>query len=179
MEPNRHDRIKINRALRDILLEASEEELREALIDAGEDFESLAAQGRAIAQRALTNADDTRDLQDLHRGLGVLIQMLRRREHISADKLASEARIDLAELRRIEIDPTFDPNPRTIFRLEQYFNLPPRSLVILSGAIRVESEVREEAVRFAASSQYISELSVEERRLLNRFVKFLREHTDG
>lgn len=179
MEPNEHDQTKMNRALRDILLEASEQELREALVGAGEDFDSLAAQGRAIARRALANADDTSDLQDLHRGLGVLIQMLRRLERVSADQLASEARIDLAELRRIELDPTFDPNPRTIFQLEQYFNLPPRILVVLSGAVRVENEVREEAVRFAASSQNISELTGAERKLLNRFVKFLREHTDG
>ncbi len=170
--------VQINRALRDIILEASEQELREALAGAAEDFDSLAAQGRAVVQRALANAEKTADLPDLHKGLGVLIQMLRRRERLSADQLASEARIDVAELRRIEIDPTFDPNPRTIFQLERYFKLPPRILVVLSGAVRVSEQVREEAVRFAASSQNMSELSREEQKLLNRFVRFLQEHTD-
>ena len=35
MEPNKQNRTKMNRALRDCLLEASEGELREALADTG------------------------------------------------------------------------------------------------------------------------------------------------
>lgn len=178
MKPNKEHRIKMERALRDILLEASEEELREALADAKEDFDSLAARGRAAAQRALTDSDDTTDIRDLHRGLGALIQMLRRRDRVSVDELAERARVDPVELRHIELDLAFDPNPRTIYQLEQHFNLPPRSLVVLSGAVHVDSDVRAEAVRFAASSENISDLSLEEQKLLNRFVKFLREHTD-
>jgi transcriptional regulator with XRE-family HTH domain len=178
MKSKVNSKAQINRVLRDIILEASEQELREALEDTSEHFESLAAQGRAVFQRALDNAEKTDDLPDLHRGLGVLIQMLRRRERLSPEQLASKARIDVAELRRIELDPNCDPNPRTIFQLEQYFNLPSRVLVILSGAVRVGERVREEVVRFAASAQHMSELSREEQNLLNRFVKFLQEHTD-
>ena len=104
--------------------------------------------------------------------------MLRRREQLSADKLAQEARVNASELRRIELDPAFDPNPRTIFQLEKSFKLPSRSLVVLSGAVDVNDNVREEVVRFAASSEDISGLTKEQRKLLNRFVKFLRENTD-
>ncbi len=175
---NKNSKTEMNRALRDIILESSEQELRDALSGTGEDFDSLAAQGRAIAQRALANSENTIDIPDLHRGLGALIQMLRRRDRISADQLASRARIDLSELHQIELDPTFEPNPRTIFQLEQYFRLPSRILVLLSGAVHVKKEVREEAVRFAASAQNISELSSEEQSLLNSFVKFLQDYTD-
>ncbi len=178
MEPKKQNRTKINRALRDCLLEASEGELRETLADTGQDFDSLAARGRAAAQRALAKLPDAADVQDLHRGLGAILQMLRRREQLSADKLAQEARVNVSELRRIELDPTFDPNPRTIFQLEQYFKLPSRSLVVLSGAVHVDDNVREEVVRFAASSGDISGLTKEQRKHLNRFVKFLRENTD-
>lgn len=179
MKPNTHDRIRVHRALRDTLLEASEFELREALHDAPEGFDTIVARGRAAAQRALATTEETADVEDLHRGLGTLIQMLRRRDRVTVDQLAAQARVDADELRRIELDATFEPNPRTIYQLEQYFELPERSLVILSGAVRVDSLVRAEAVRFAASSTSIAELSREERRLLNSFVKFLREHTDG
>lgn len=175
---NNSNKPELLRAIRDIFLEASEQELRKILKGTGEDFDSLAAQGRAIANRALANSENNSDIPDLHRGLGALIQMLRRRERITVDKLASGARIDLDELRRIELDPTFEPNPRTIFQLEQFFKLPPRILVVLSGAIHVRNEVREEAVRFAASAQNISELNADERKLLNQFVKFLQEQTD-
>lgn len=180
MNPNEPDRIKVNRALRDILLEASEDELREVFVATGEDLDSLAARGRDAVLRALADTRDATEVQDLHRSFGALLQMLRRREQISVDELSRKARIDAAELRRIDLDPKFVPNPRTIFQLEQYFKLPPRSLVVLSGAVYVDNDVREEAVRFAAaSSQNISGLTREERKLLNRFVKFLREHTDS
>lgn len=178
MKPNKNDRTKMNQVIRDMLLEASEVDLREALAGAPEEFASLAARGRAAAQRALANAGDTADVQDLHRGLGALIQMLRRRDRVSVEELATQARVDVGELRRLELDASFEPNPRTIYQIEQHFRLPARSLVILSGAVRVDSDVRAEAVRFAANSERIAELSREERKLLNRFVKFLCEHTD-
>ncbi len=171
-------KVRINRALRDVIHEASEQELREALEGASKDFDSLADESRDVVKRALDSVEKTDDLPDMHRGLGTLIQMLRRRERLSPEQLASEARIDVGELRQIELDPTFDPNPRTIFQLEQYFKLPSRILVVLSGAVQVSEEVREEVVRFAASSQNISKLSREEQNLLNQFVRFLREHTD-
>lgn len=178
MEPKEQDRTKMNRALRDLLLEAPEDELREVLADSGEDFDALAARGKAAAQRALSQTPDVAGVEDLHRGLGALVQMLRRRDHLSVDELAQRARVDAAELRRIELDPSYDPNPRTIFQLEQHFKLTERSLVVLSGAVQVDDDVREEAVRFAASSEDISGLTKEQRKLLSHFVKFLREHTD-
>ena len=104
--------------------------------------------------------------------------MLRRKERLSIDELAQNARVPAFELRQIEGDPTFEPSPRTIFQIEQYFKLHERSLVVLSGAVRVDNNIREEAVRFAASSENIQELTTDERKLLNQFVKFLSKHTD-
>ena len=80
MESKEQDRIKMNRALRAILLEASEDELREALAGTDEDLDTLAARGEAVVQRALSKVRDTGGVEDLHRGLGALVQMLRRRE---------------------------------------------------------------------------------------------------
>lgn len=178
MKSSKDDRAKMDRAVRDILLDATEVELREALSDAGVSFDALAASGRAAVSRSLAGADDASTVRDLHRGLGALLQLLRRRDQLSVDELAGRARVDAAELRGIESDATCDPNPRTIVQLEQYFKLPARTLVILSGAVRVDDGVRAEAVRFAASSKNISALSQEERKLMNQFVKILREHTD-
>ena len=44
----------MNRAIRAIILEASEDELREAFVDTPEDFDALAARGRASVQPALS-----------------------------------------------------------------------------------------------------------------------------
>ncbi len=142
------------------------------------DFDALAQHGRTLLQKALDKVEQPGIVQDLHRGLGSLVAMLRRRERLTPEALAAQARIDAVELCRIESDPTCDPNPRTIFQLEQFFKLPARSLVALSGAVRVDDAVRSEAVRFAASSQSMSALTREESKVLNKFVKFLSEHTD-
>lgn len=178
MEDRDRNRTALNQALRDILLEASEDELREALEGTGEDFHALANRGEAVVQRALSDVHNAVVVEELHRSLGVLLQMLRRRERVSLSDLARDAQVDVSELRRIENDPQFDPNPRTIFQIERYFNLPEKSLVVLSGAVHVDNDLRDEAVRFAASSEHVSELTKEERKLLNQFVKFLREHSD-
>ena len=176
MELKDQDRIAMNRALRAILIEASDDELQEAFADTGEDLEALAARGEAIAQRAIHETCGA--AQDLHRSLGALLRMLRRRDRLSLDDVARNARVAASELRSIELYPEFDPNPRTIFQLAQYFNVPTKSLVALSGAVHVTEEVREEAVRFAASSGDIAELTTEERKQLIQFVSFLKDHTD-
>ena len=178
MQPKDQDRIAMHRGLRSILTEASDDELREAFAGTGGDLDALATRGRAAADRAIAEATAIAGVQDLHRGLGALVQMLRRNRGLSVDELAEKARVDASELRGIESEPTFDPNPRTIFQLEKYFNLREKSLVILSGAVRVDDDVREEAVHFAASSGDIHGLTKEERKLLNQFVGFLRKHTD-
>jgi len=48
-----------DRALRDIILESSEQELREVLSETGENFDSIAAEGKAVAQRALADAQES------------------------------------------------------------------------------------------------------------------------
>lgn len=178
MPPKDHDRTTMHRGLRSIFIGASEDELREAFAGTEEDLDALAACGKAAADRAIAETTGAASVEDLRRGLGALIQMLRRSKKLSIDELAQHARIAASELRCIERDPTFGPSPRTIFQLEQYFDLDERSLVILSGAMHVDNNVREEAVRFAASSEDIHELTKEERKLLNHFVKFLSKHTD-
>ena len=178
MGPRDHDDTTMHRGLRSILLEASDDELRDAFAATGEDLDVLAARGQAAADRAIAEATGVGGANDLHRGLGALIHMLRRKERLSVDELAQNARIAATELHSIERDPTFDPNPRTIFQLEQYFNLQDRSLVLLSGAVNVDAAVREEALRFAAHSERIQELTRDERNLINQFVKFLSEHID-
>ena len=94
MEQHEHDRTKkarsMSRALRDLLLEASEDELREALVDAGEDFDTLAEEGRADVERALANAADRESqVHELHQGLATLVHMLRRRERLTREEANS------------------------------------------------------------------------------------------
>jgi len=173
------DDLKIARTVRDLVIDASEGELRADLTASGQSLDELAQCAQSVVKRALSNASvRTAADGDLHRGLGVLIQMLRRRDQLSTSDLASAAVVDLSELQAIESDLGVAPHPRTIHQLASYFKLPQRSLLALSGALEVGQEVRDEAVRFAAKSTGMSKLSRDERRLLSEFVRFLREYTD-
>ncbi len=175
------------RAIRSVIDEASETDLREALSACGEDFDDVVERTRAVFSRALdeacgqsrSSAAEADDL-DFHRGLGALLQLLRRRDRLTEEALAERAEVSTEEIRRIEFDPTFTPAPRTIIQLERFFKLPRKTLVLLSGAIRrKEPEVRKAVARFAAHSTSIGGLTAEEKQLLNEFVAFLGEHAKG
>lgn len=179
MGDNGRERIKTARAVRDLVIDASERDLRADLQGAQEDFERLTSIGRSVVERALQKVPGkAAAVCDLHRGLGALVRMLRRRDQLTVEALADTAKIDVAELVAMETDPSVDPKPRTIYQLATFFKLPPQSLVVLSGAVTVGDGVRSEAVRFAASSPTMSKLNREEKKLLNEFVRFLQAQTD-
>jgi transcriptional regulator with XRE-family HTH domain len=178
----------LSRTLRDMVLDADSSSLREVISELGIDPNDVAQRGKMAAARALqltapavkTNIHDERtDWTGLHDALSALVQLLRKRDNLSEEELAARARIEVAEIRRIECDRSYTPAPRTIYQLEQAFNLPRRTLVKLSGLTKTHSkEFAEKAVRFAAHSKAIQKISRHERRLLNEFVKFLSSYTD-
>lgn len=164
-------------AMRELLLAADSESLATALDEAGIDPADFARAGRAAANRALAAAKrkaSADDVGTLHEGLSVLLQLLCRRDGVSHEQLAQQARIEAEEINRIETDLTYMPNPRTIYQLEQFFRLPKRSLVKLTGMTQDHSQrFTEEVMRFAASSKTMHKLTRSEEQLLNAFVRFL------
>jgi HTH-type transcriptional regulator, competence development regulator len=111
---------------------------------------------------------------DTRLALGPLVQLTRRKNRMSMEKLAEDARVDLAEVVSIERDPSFRPEPRTVYQLAQVLKLPSKGLLQLSGNTVVKDEhFREEAVRFAARSGPIERLTPEEKRVLEEYVAFL------
>lgn len=105
---------------------------------------------------------------------GALIQLLRRERNLSVDQLASAVQIATPELISIELDPKHISKPRTVFLLSKYFGLPDRPLMKLANVTKVHSDkLRDAAVRFAASSSKVMELSREERAALAEFMEFL------
>ena len=112
----------------------------------------------------------------LAHSFGVLIRQLRRRDSLSIEDLAKKARIDPEDLRQVEHDPHYRAKPRLIHQLASVFDIPERSLMVLSGAmVANDNALEEEAERFAAMSDDMSKLTRDERRLLNDFVKFLSD----
>ena len=173
-------------AFKSFAMEASEKELDEALASEGEDPEALLGRADAAIHAAVDRDEERtprpaltdQETLALHEGLSALVQLLRRQAHLSEDDLADAARVDADEIRRIEFDPTYSPSPRTVYQLEEYFNLPERTLVLLSGAVSSRTPgFTDEVLRFAAHSKEIGRLSREEKKLLNKFVRFLTKES--
>lgn len=174
-------------AATNVVIEASRDVIWGALRSAGIEPERLAEQSRAVARDVLARFAQRREevtrndeeVNALHEGLGMLVQLLRRRERLSPHDLAEQARVEADEVRKIESDPSYSPNPRTVYQLEQRFNLPPRTLVKLAGSTtRHSPQFTQEVTRFAANAKAMGSLSKEEQKLVNAFVQFLVSQGD-
>jgi transcriptional regulator with XRE-family HTH domain len=175
-----NDTDAISRAMREMLLEAPAAEFDALARELGLDTRDLSNTGRSVVSAAIAQHKQGRAKEAnvilLHKGLNSLLIMLRRRDNLDETELALKANVDESEIRRIEFDSSYLPNPRTIYNLEKTFSLPSGVLAKLSGAIVHHSPVMEERVsEFAANAKSMGKLSKEEKQLLNAFVKFLTE----
>lgn len=173
-------------AFHDFVLEASESELDEALRSEGEDPNGVYLRGQTAIENALRECpgavEGTAEIHQeaidrvLKDGFSTLVKLLRRQADMSMEELAERAAVDLREIVRIEMDGEYVPEPRTVFQLEQIFDLPQRTLVLLSGSVVTHSEeFREEVERFAAKSKGLDTLTRKQRKALHQFVRFLAQ----
>lgn len=110
---------------------------------------------------------------------GTLIEFLRRDRRLSVEQLASAARVEVAELVKIEFDPKYAPHPRAVHQLARFFDLPQQALLKLSNVTPSDDpELRQAAKRFAVNSSKVAELSREERVAMAEFVEFLVTQVD-
>lgn len=107
---------------------------------------------------------------------GKLIQLLRKKGRLSLEELATKADVDLDELKKIEENPLFIPEPRTVHFLAGFFELPKKKFLQLSGLTAAnDSHLVDEAIRFAASARPGVELTREEKKALQEFIAVLNE----
>lgn len=105
---------------------------------------------------------------------GKFVNLMRRRQGFSIEKLADEAELDASEVLVIEDDVHYLPEPRTVYRLAQVFKVPQRQLMELAGLTAAnDDELRREAVRFAARSESMERLTKSESAALDAFVAVL------
>ncbi|MFT5042747.1 MAG: transcriptional regulator with XRE-family HTH domain [Hyphomicrobiaceae bacterium] len=107
---------------------------------------------------------------------GRLVELLRRKRGWTVEKLSDESDVSLRQLVAIEEDEDYRPEPRTVYKLAEIFDLPVEGLSELSGlADRRGEGLEEAALRFAARSEPTSRLSTEESQALDELVKVLHE----
>ena len=112
-------------------------------------------------------------------GLGKLIELVRRSRKLTMVELADQAGIYVAELYSLEHGLDWSGEPRTIYQLSGVLKLPFELLQELSGLVEPRSPMlQEEAIRFAAKSESTAELTPDERKALEAFVRVLAGKTD-
>ena len=121
-------------------------------------------------------ATESKALKEPNIAFGRFVQLMRRRQGLTLEKLADDADVDIAELVKIEEDFRSKPEPRTVYQLANYFHVSRRSLLQVSGlTVPKNEQLFEEAVRFAARSEPVTALSPEENAALEAFVAVLSE----
>ncbi len=134
---------------------------------------------RALKQRVrvLVTAEDA-EVERLRNVFREVTRNLRKERGLTIDQLAGQLEMDREEVVAMEQNPGYRPPPATLYRLSQFYDIPVRRLAALAGAIReVPDAIKEEASRFAAQSESFANLTREERRLLDKFVNFLKKES--
>lgn len=110
--------------------------------------------------------------------LGRLIGMLRRRDNLTLEALATRAEVDIAELVRIEQDENYKARPRTVMQLSKIFEVPTDRLAKLGG-LRIDQDpgLAQATLRFAAHSDGLTKLTKPERDALNEYLSYLTQPT--
>ena len=107
---------------------------------------------------------------------GRLLELLRRDAGLSLSQLASKIGVEEDDLARCESVSRYDPLPRTVYQISQFFKLEPSRLAALANAERIgDSNFAEAAVRFAARSHLVPGLTKQEREDLDDFLKCLTD----
>jgi HTH-type transcriptional regulator, competence development regulator len=123
----------------------------------------------------VSTIDDQSEQHEENRiAFGKFVNLMRRRNGFSIEKLAAKADLDAREVLVIEDDMHYLPEPRTVYKLAQIFQVPQRKLMELAGLTAAnDDDLRREAVRFAARSESMERLSETESTALEAFVAVL------
>lgn len=122
------------------------------------------------------SGSQTAPIEETRIAFGKFVNLMRRRRGFSMEELAQAADLDASELLVIEDDVHYVPEPRTVFKLAETFEVSQRRLMQLAGLAGAnDAGFRREAVRFAARSESVQKLTPEESSALEAFVSVLSE----
>lgn len=144
-------------------------------IDAGADIEIGA--GPVAADPTIRYSESAMEhVPDPNIAFGRFVRLMRRHHHLTLEKLAEDADVEITELVEIEDDSRHKPEPRTVYQLAKRFQVPTTKLLQLAGlSAPKDARLVHEAIRFAARSDPVEELSENERAALEAFVSVLSE----
>lgn len=107
---------------------------------------------------------------------GTFVELWRRNKGWGAEELAEKSNLDIEEILEIEHDPNSIPEVSAVYNLAEIFALPVKALLEIAGLTEPQnSNLREEAVRFAARSESIEALNPREKEAFEAFVSTIAE----
>jgi transcriptional regulator with XRE-family HTH domain len=111
---------------------------------------------------------------------GQFVTLARRKKKVTIEDLAKDSDLDLGELIAIEQhDAHFIPEPRTVYQLAHFFNVSYEKLMEIAGLTKIRHlGLTTQAMKFAARSASVAELTEQEQRALEEFVVVLSEQTN-
>jgi len=118
------------------------------------------------------------DIDTVRLAFREVLRRLRLLQGYSVENLANRLDIAPAEVLALEQNDSYRPSPLLLHKISKLYDIPQRRLAVLAGAVRdVPSDLRDHASKFAAMSESFSKLAPEERKELDKFVKFLRSES--
>ncbi len=112
---------------------------------------------------------------ELHFVFQKLLYLCRRSKGWTVEKAAEKIGIEAAELYTIERSENYKPSPFILYKLSTAYEIPQEKLAVLVGAFKqVPVELRQEASRFVAKSDSFDKITPGERKLVDDFIKLLK-----
>jgi DNA-binding XRE family transcriptional regulator len=106
--------------------------------------------------------------------LSRFVQLARLKLRLTKEQFAGKAQIPLKELVCIEDDDQYTPTLRTVHMLAQFLKVSHVKMLTLAGLAQAkDAQFNDAAVRFAAMSEPIRQLTREEQEAFDEFAKFL------
>jgi len=136
--------------------------------------------GVEMSDRAIRDQQSSAEEPAISVPFGEFVHLLRRQQSLSIEQFAEVVNIDVSEARVLEDDPSYLPEPRTIFYVAQAFNLSQQELNEYAGLTAAnDHDVVDGQLRYAARSESRSQLSADELALLNTIVAVLADRVEN
>ena len=140
--------------------------------DEGHDFSA----GDLMLRRPESAETEIATPEMLNAAFGALVQLWRVDHKMTPQKLAKAADVDLDEIESIETDERYRPEPQTVCALASLMKIPELSLLQLTGnVVQHDLGFIEFSAAFATNAKQWNQISKEQRRLLQGFMKYLSE----
>ena len=115
-------------------------------------------------------------IQSLRFPFRLFVTNLRKAKGLTPNELAEKLDVDVVEILAMERSESYRPSPLALHKLGEFYGIPTRHLAALAGAVReIPSDLEASASRFAAQSESFAGLTSQERKLLDEFVKCLKQ----